>query len=69
LCPTKNGCHEQPLLLEAPNAIRSFEEVYGAAGLDQEGVKIITAAPDVKGVLGSAEELRERGVTLSIGHR
>jgi N-acetylglucosamine-6-phosphate deacetylase len=47
----------------------SFEEVYGSSGLDQDGVKIITAAPDVYGVVAAAGELRERGVTLSIGHR
>jgi N-acetylglucosamine-6-phosphate deacetylase len=49
--------------------IQTFEQVYGAEGLDQEGVKLITLAPDVEGVMGCVEELTRRGVTVSIGHR
>lgn len=50
-------------------AIRTFEQVYGAEGLDQEGIKLITLAPDVEGVMDCVEELTRRGVTVSIGHR
>jgi N-acetylglucosamine-6-phosphate deacetylase len=48
--------------------IQTFEQVYGAEGLDQEGVKLITLAPDVEGVMDCVEELTRRGVTVSIGH-
>jgi N-acetylglucosamine-6-phosphate deacetylase len=33
------------------------------------GVRIITAAPEVDGVLDSVKELSDRGVVFSIGHR
>lgn len=49
--------------------ISTFEQVYGAEGLDQEGIKLITLAPDVEGVMDCVEELTRRGVTVSIGHR
>ena len=49
--------------------MQSFEKVYGKEGLDQEGVKMVTLAPDVEGVMGCVEELTRRGVTVSIGHR
>ena len=43
--------------------------MYGKEGLDQDGVKIITAAPDVEGVMDCIPNLTKRGVTVSIGHR
>jgi len=48
--------------------IDAFNKVYGSEGLDQPGVKMITAAPDVEGVMGCIENLSQRGVTFSIGH-
>ena len=68
LFPEKKGMHERALLLEADNGISSWEDVYGQAALDQPGVKIITAAPDVRGVLDCIKPACERGVTVSIGH-
>lgn len=49
--------------------ISTIEKLYGKDGLDQPGVKLITMAPDVEGVLESIPNLAERGVTVSIGHR
>ncbi|ORY85960.1 hypothetical protein BCR35DRAFT_277635 [Leucosporidium creatinivorum] len=68
LIPEKKGAHEESFLLDASQGIKSWEEVYGAAALDQEGVKIVTAAPDVEGVLECIKPAVERGVTVSIGH-
>ncbi|KAF8756718.1 Amidohydrolase family [Rhizoctonia solani] len=50
--------------------ISSFEAVYGSTALDKHtgGVRIITAAPELEGVLGSVAPLAERGVVVSIGH-
>jgi N-acetylglucosamine-6-phosphate deacetylase len=48
--------------------MKSFNDVYGQEGLDQDGVKILTVAPDVEGVMECLEELTERGVVVSIGH-
>lgn len=62
--------HTHSLLLTASTMppIDAFDAVYGKDGLDQPGVKMITAAPDVEGVMGCVETLTKRGVTFSIGH-
>ena len=63
--------------------MKSFEEVYGADNLavsedwlmgsesegEAIGVRVITAAPEVDGVMNSIDELTRRGVVFSIGHR
>ncbi|KAL1405982.1 N-acetyl-glucosamine-6-phosphate deacetylase [Vanrija albida] len=69
LHPERRGAHNNALLLTASARppIESFNKVYGP-GLDQPGVKMITAAPDVEGVMECVENLVERGVTFSIGH-
>ncbi|RDX47471.1 Metallo-dependent hydrolase [Lentinus brumalis] len=74
----KRGAHEPQFLLTAKEEIKSFEEVYGADNLtvnedwlmDDEtvGVRVITAAPEVDGVMSSIEELARRGIVFSIGH-
>ncbi len=33
------------------------------------GVRIITAAPEINGVLDAVHELDQRGIVFSIGHR
>ncbi|KAJ3857613.1 carbohydrate esterase family 9 protein [Lentinula lateritia] len=75
----KRGAHAPSFLVSAPEGIKSFEELYGAENLaDSEdwlmstglesGVRIITAAPEVPGVMGTVEKLTKRGVIFSIGH-
>jgi N-acetylglucosamine-6-phosphate deacetylase len=54
--------------MTATNGISSLEKIYGREGLDQDGAKIITLAPDVEGVLDCIDNLTARGVTVSIGH-
>jgi N-acetylglucosamine-6-phosphate deacetylase len=63
--------------------MESFEEVYGSENLcdeedwlmanpgesNQVGVRILTAAPELEGVLDAVGELTQRGVVYSIGHR
>ncbi|KAF8633257.1 hypothetical protein AX17_004433 [Amanita inopinata Kibby_2008] len=77
---SKRGAHAPSYLLSAPKGMRSLEDVYGAANLadvedwmmsggDQEpGVRIITAAPEIEGVMASISELTKRGIVFSIGH-
>lgn len=77
----KRGAHAPPFLRSAPEGIKTIEEVYGANNLahtedwmvdtvgDKIGVRIITAAPEVDGILDSVKELTDRGVVFSIGHR
>lgn len=77
----KRGAHAPPFLLTAPSAFKTFEDVYGAANLaDKEdwlmgctsdttsGVRMITAAPELDGVMDAISEVTKRGVVFSIGH-
>lgn len=75
----KRGAHAPPFLLSAPDGFQSFESAYGAHNLvDSEdwlmsadgqcGVRIVTGAPEIKGVMGALNELSKRGVIFSIGH-
>lgn len=76
----KRGAHAPPFLLSAPEGFQSFESAYGAHNLvDSEdwlmsadgqcGVRIVTGAPEIQGVMGALNELNKRGVVFSIGHR
>jgi N-acetylglucosamine-6-phosphate deacetylase len=77
---TKRGAHAPPFLLSAPEGIKSFEDVYGEDNLvDKEdwlmserqelGVRMITAAPEIPGVMDAIKAVTGRGIVLSIGHR
>jgi N-acetylglucosamine-6-phosphate deacetylase len=77
----KRGAHAPSFLRSAPSGFKSLEETYGADNLVHSedwlmndtdhalGVRIITAAPEVDGVLDSVRDLTDRGVVFSIGHR
>jgi hypothetical protein len=77
----KRGAHASPFLLSAPQGAATFEDVYGAENLvDKEdwlmasesqavGVRMITVAPEIDGVMNAIIELTKRGVVFSIGHR
>lgn len=76
----KRGAHA-PLLIQSPlKGLASFEEMYGAQNLAIKkdwlvdegaplGVRIITAAPEITGVLDAVRDLDQRGIVFSIGHR
>ncbi|TFK44908.1 Metallo-dependent hydrolase [Crucibulum laeve] len=76
----KRGAHAPSFLLAAAEGMKSFADVYGAANLaeaedwlmntegENVGVRIITAAPEIDGVLGAVDELTRKGVVFSIGH-
>ncbi|EST07677.1 Metal-dependent hydrolase, composite domain protein [Kalmanozyma brasiliensis GHG001] len=72
LSPHKKGAHCSSLIRDAPEGVRTLEEVYGAGvdGLDMPNpaVKLLTLAPEVEGILPAIPELVKRGVTVSIGH-
>ena len=77
----KRGAHAPPFLRSAPKGLESIEETYGANNLahtedwlmdttgNSVGVRIITAAPEVDGVLDSLKEVVSRGIVFSVGHR
>lgn len=78
---TKRGAHSSAYLLEAPSGFQSLEEVYGRENLVESedwtmsganqgpAVRLITAAPEVPGIMGAIGELNKRGIAFSIGHR
>lgn len=66
--------------MDALSGFQSLEEVYGPENLvepedwimsaDQgPAVRLITAAPEVPGIMGTIGELNKRGIAFSIGHR
>ncbi|EFI28127.1 n-acetylglucosamine-6-phosphate deacetylase [Coprinopsis cinerea okayama7 len=76
---TKRGAHAPPFLRFAPDGFKSFEDVYGPENLIEKedwvmnegqdiGIRMITAAPEVPGVLDAIPTLRNRGIVFSIGH-
>ncbi|KAF4620825.1 hypothetical protein D9613_000871 [Agrocybe pediades] len=74
---TKRGAHAPAYLLPADDGFKSFEDVYGAQNLvDSEdwnmssnpGVRVITAAPEVPGVMDALDEMTKRNIVFSIGH-
>lgn len=78
----KRGAHAPPYLLTAPQGFKTFEEVYGVDNMadtedwlmnvdggESVGVRLITAAPEIEGVMSALGELSKRGVVFSIGHR
>lgn len=72
--PLKKGAHQENLMRDAQDGIRTFEKIYGEENLrsleeGEEFVRIITLAPEMKGVGESIEELRKRGIKVAIGHR
>lgn len=77
---TKRGAHAPAYLLPALDGFKSFEEVYGPENLVDSGewvspdstlpaVRLITAAPEIPGVMPALDELTKRGIAFSIGHR
>ena len=64
-------CRFLPCPIAHGVGITTFEEVYGAAALCEGfgGVRLITAAPEIEGVIPAMKELTRRGITCSIGHR
>ncbi|KAF8891794.1 Metallo-dependent hydrolase [Infundibulicybe gibba] len=77
----KRGAHAPPFLLSAPEGLKSFEDIYGAENLrdvedwtmaggghDVVGVRMVTAAPEIDGVMGAIGQLTKRGIVFSIGH-
>lgn len=75
----KRGAHAPLHIRTPPKGFTSFEEIYGVENLatkddwlmDKDaplGVRIITAAPEITGVLGAVHELDQRGIVFSIGH-
>ncbi|KAH7928657.1 carbohydrate esterase family 9 protein [Leucogyrophana mollusca] len=78
----KRGAHSPPLIMPASEGFKSFESIYSAENLaDAEdwlmacdigqetvGVRMITAAPEVEGVMDAITEASKRGICFSIGH-
>lgn len=74
IAPSKNGIHSPQVLQEAPNGWADLEACYGAENLREHDVhrwgpiSMITAAPEVPGILGVIPEIARRGIRVAIGH-
>jgi N-acetylglucosamine-6-phosphate deacetylase len=75
----KRGAHAPLHIRSAPNGFASFEDVYGAQNVAIKedwlmgedapaGVRIVTAAPEIHGVLDAVHDLDQRGIVFSVGH-
>ncbi|ETW74854.1 carbohydrate esterase family 9 protein [Heterobasidion irregulare TC 32-1] len=73
----KRGAHAPPFLLTAPKGVSTFEDVYGVPNISHTedwlmdggvGVRIITGAPEIEGVMDAIKDLTARGIVFSIGH-
>ncbi|KAH7905823.1 hypothetical protein BJ138DRAFT_1017178 [Hygrophoropsis aurantiaca] len=78
----KRGAHSPPLIMPASEGFKSFESIYSAENLaeaedwlmscdirqDTVGVRMITAAPEVDGVMDAITEASKRGICFNIGH-
>jgi len=79
---SKRGAHSPPLIISASEGFKTFESVYSPENLAEAeewltsvesdhsnvGVRIITAAPEVEGVMEAIKEASKRGICFNIGH-
>lgn len=63
----KKGCHPTETFVDAQKGPEKIDEVYGADNLSKH-VSIVTAAPEIPGVLDIIPHLLEKNVVYSIGH-
>ncbi|KAM3421263.1 hypothetical protein BST61_g1668 [Cercospora zeina] len=71
ISPTKNGIHSLDVLQDAPRSFEDLERCFGEDNLPADRdcpIRMLTAAPEVPGVLPLIQELTSRGITFSIGH-
>ncbi|KAF2209537.1 carbohydrate esterase family 9 protein [Cercospora zeae-maydis SCOH1-5] len=71
ISPTKNGIHSLDVLQDAPRGFEDLEACFGTDNLpsDTQGpIRMITAAPEVPGVLPLVQDITSRRIIFSIGH-
>ncbi|KZF19573.1 carbohydrate esterase family 9 protein [Xylona heveae TC161] len=76
LSPTKRGIHSIDVLRSGDNGFQDFVECYGEKNLGvsphshgpKATVKMITAAPEMGGIMNAIPEVASRDIVFSIGH-
>ena len=63
----KKGCHPPETFTDAKEGYSDITRVYGEENLS-EYVAIVTVAPEIEGVLDVIAVLKEKDITVSIGH-
>lgn len=63
----KKGCHPTETFVDAKEGSKKLDEVYGSENL-LENVCIVTAAPEIEGVLEAIPYLKLKNIVYSIGH-
>lgn len=79
---SKRGAHSPALIIPASKGFETFESIYSPENLAEAedwlmsgdaihntvGVRMITAAPEVEGVMEAINEASKRGICFNIGH-
>lgn len=65
--PKKKGCHPVKTLTCVKRGFKDVEQMYGKENV-AKNIAIITAAPEVEGVLDVIQEMKTAGIVYSVGH-
>lgn len=63
----KKGCHAVETFVDAKRGYEDIARVYGDKNLE-DYVAIVTAAPEIEGVMDIIPLLKEKNITVSLGH-
>lgn len=63
----KKGCHPTETFTDAKRGYKDICKVYGGDNLS-EFVAIVTAAPEIEGILEAITDLKQNNIIVSIGH-
>lgn len=67
--PAKRGAHPAPHILDPSGGLPAVLDTYGLSDRPaDDGVRIVTLAPEREGALGAAAGLAERGIVVAMGH-
>ncbi|CAH2351497.1 hypothetical protein CLIB1423_03S07624 [[Candida] railenensis] len=64
----KKGCHPVETFVDAHEGSKKVYSVYGGEANLYDNVCIVTAAPEIPGVLDAIPDLKKHNITYSIGH-
>jgi N-acetylglucosamine-6-phosphate deacetylase len=74
LSPGKRGIHSPSVFRTISNGFKDFDTCYGPEELKPQSpssppsIRIVTAAPEIPGMMSVISECRRRNITFSIGH-